>query len=1250
MTGRLQLIEQKLTAIDPAGFQNLCDAYLMMREEAVRSFNRTGSQLGKQKTKIGTPDSFVRLDDNKLACIEYTTQAESKVLKIKADIDKCLDEGKTGVAAEKLDQIIVCFNSQLTMEEEVEIQEYAQQLGKRVDLIGIDTLSFEIQSKYLLLSRDFLGIPIETGQILPFDKFISEYNNKAHQLSTPLDNEFLHREKELQEQLGFLERTDLLIISGAPGIGKTKIGIKVIQDFIELNPSYFSFAIAKKGVDILEDLKIQLQVDRDYILLIDDANRQLSNLTQILGVFKEERKGKIKILITVRNYALDDIKNLTSDLEKEVMDLKKFSDEEIIQIISSDSFKILNPEYQKRIVGISDGNARLAVMASRLANKKQEEFLIGDISDLFDSYFGTFMSDFDLFNDKKVLKVLGIISFFFSINRNDKSLLESISRLFEVSYYDFNEAIEELHKRELIEVQFNRVRISEQVMATYFFYIVFIKDQILSFDILINNFFPLMKSRFNDSIIPANNSFGYENVFKKIHQDLNNYLQEKLGDEDAALDFLDLFWYYLPEDTLTYFYTKISNLPESNSLVYLTTYEINDFVFEKEKTLDFISRFFRHITSWFDTAVLLGFEYIKKKPEHLPEYIRRIKETLNFAHSDEKYGFKRQVDFIQILIDNAHSGNPHYMAAFFTLSKFFLQQSFQVSEGGRNHSISFYEYPLPLYSVTKELRILIWEKLFECFENYPEEVYGVIKDFKPSYHELNNEVLDFDLGLLVPFISENFSPKIFKYAHCVQEMINRFDREKRITNRSYRELKEKFLTEDFLAYRKLDWNKLGDKEEFEFDNWEEYEVLKSEELKNYFLFEDESEFPKLFTAIENIQSVKERDYFPAGQSINIIIEENFKKSNELGFLLFRRILEDFPIGLQFPHRAISVIVRSSPSWCLKIWAELDRWENESITFWKVSFFRHLPTDFIDKFYCDSLLQLIDSIDRYIYLYVEDFSRFNLIDKDFSKTILSKISKKNDDIGLIIAFEDDVFEKNIDLFDSDYELVSKSYFQQFQLNHSQIFDYKGKGIETIFKSYPRFLIDFVHQLENIERNGRGGKDISFGFVWKYEGVNEIIKKVSDFLADNDRYFGYSYHAHSILFKDLNQESIEKAYPFVQNEIRRHSKDSKKIQVYFQTIRSCFKDKFEIAFLDFLAINSDLEMFKSIDWVGNVGVVMGDVSFGELNAKRWGNILELVNKSNAKLAMIPIQNYLKKRIESEYRFAEYERERKFSSPEW
>ena len=62
------------------------------------------------------------------------------------------------------------------------------------------------------------------------------------------------------------------------------------------------------------------------------------------------------------------------------------------------------------------------------------------------------------------------------------------------------------------------------------------------------------------------------------------------------------------------------------------------------------------------------------------------------------------------------------------------------------------------------------------------------------------------------------------------------DREEKITNRSYRELKQKFLTEEYSMFCKLDWNRLRDKNDFEFDNWKEYDNLKSEEIRKNFVF------------------------------------------------------------------------------------------------------------------------------------------------------------------------------------------------------------------------------------------------------------------------------------------------------------------------------------------------------------------------------------------------------------------------------
>src|SRR5690606_32080205 len=161
----------------------------------------------------------------------------------------------------------------------------------------------------------------------------------------------------------------------------------------------------------------------------------LLNLQQIFGVFKEVREGNLKLIVTVRNYALSDLLKESIGLDNETIDIPKFSDKEIVQLLESDSFGILNPKYQKRIVQISDGNARLAIMGAKIALEKKFEFLVGDVAELYDVYFQNFTSDIDLFGNRKQMQVIGLISFFFTINREDKAALDAILNNFEIDYY-----------------------------------------------------------------------------------------------------------------------------------------------------------------------------------------------------------------------------------------------------------------------------------------------------------------------------------------------------------------------------------------------------------------------------------------------------------------------------------------------------------------------------------------------------------------------------------------------------------------------------------------------------------------------------------------------------------------------------------------------------------------------------------------------------------------------------------------------
>ena len=719
MDGRLKLIEQQLIGIDSAAFQNLCDIYLGLRMQGLLSISRTGSQLGKQKTVKGTPDTFFRMADGSLRYVEYTTITDGLVGKIIADIDKCLDPTKTGVKVDEVHTIIICFNSRLDVAQETEITKHAISKNVRLVLIGLDFLALEIYSKYLILAKDILGLPLDTGQLLPIQKFIEEYNNKGGKLSTPLDNIFLNRKEELSRIEDILSINDLLIISGFPGVGKTKIAIETLNNFLLRNEDYTALVVSKKDQDISEDLRILLQQERNYILLIDDANRQLLNFRQILGVFREKRVGNIKLIITVRDYALNDVWNECMDFDPQKIILDKFTDEEITQLISSDSFKIRHYKYQKRILELADGNARLAVMASRIAMQKQEVFLWDDVSDLYDSYFRTFIKDNDVFGNVTLIKTLGLISFFFTINRNDKAFVEKLLACFDLDYYAFNEAINELEKRELVEVRYNHARISEQVMANYFFYKVFIKDELLPFKSLLFNFFPNWKKRFSDTIIPANNSFGHENVLSKISTTLDEYLQSIYSDETTVLNFLSIFWAYKRTETLNYFYQKIKKLPEPEHPLYETNYDINDFVWNKNNILSSLADLFQQYSESYIPALELAFEFCRKEPARLPELIKRIRERLSFSEDDQAKNFQRQTELFGLLIQKFKSEEIHYRKAFFALSETFLSHHFDIFGSGRKHSISFHSYVLPTYDIILKFRRDIWTALFENYDKYP---------------------------------------------------------------------------------------------------------------------------------------------------------------------------------------------------------------------------------------------------------------------------------------------------------------------------------------------------------------------------------------------------------------------------------------------------------------------------------------------------------------------------------------------------
>lgn len=1248
MSGRLILIEQKIRGIDSSTFQTLCDLYLNLREKGISSLNRVGSQFGKQKTIKGTPDTFFRTDSGKLRYVEFTTKSDDVVKKLKDDIDKCLDSRLTKIPKKDISKILLFFNTRLTTDQEKDIFQYAKNNKIFIELIGLDKLALDIYSEYPILSKDILGVPLETGQILPILHFIEEYNNKGGNLSTPLDNIFLNRKVELLKAKQILQEKDLFIISGSAGVGKTKLAIEIIEGFILENAEFTAFVIAKKDVDIWEDLRVQLQNDKNYILLIDDANRQISNLDQILGIFKENRKGKLKLIITVRNYAYEDLSRHCIEFDTDSIFLEKFTDEEIKELISSDSFKIKNPHYQNKIISLSDGNARLAIMASKLALEKQFEFLSGGVYNLYDVYFQTFIKDFDLFKNTILLKTIGIISFFFTIERDNKEFIEKLLKDFDLNYSDFQESIEELHNRELVEIKDSFVRISEQVMSTYFFYKVFIKDKILSFNILLFEYFDKYDNRFKETVIHSNNTFGYFDVLDKIKPDIDSYFDTNLSNEERILKFIKLFWFYKREETLSYIYNLIKTEEEESNPIYVSTYENNDFSFEKDKILPFITPFFRSYTlDSFIPALELAFEHGRKIPIAFTELVRRLKENISFDDDDE-YGnnFEKQNKFIDLLISKSKEGLPHYTEAFLGLASNFLPHYNRVFKSGRKgHTFIHYNYPIPLNNNIKSIRRKIWKQIFELYSYYPDRILNVIKDYKPHYGELNLKILKFDLEFILPFISNKLDRNDFKNIYFVHEFVNWLDREQ-LEDRSYRNLKNHFQSQEFDDFKVFDWSYFRGKADYDYENISDFENLKSKDISKHFDFSKSRDFSKFTNVINNSLQVLKQDC-QIQEPINVILKSNFEKDKEIGFKLFLHFLNDFSKRLHFiPYRAMSLIINDK-DYYKRLWDYLKNWDSENALLYRISFFERVPNPFIDEETTAELFELIKNIESKSFISFNMLSKFEKIKTNISLEILEIIlgKKKN---GIPIFIDHDFFKVFTNKLSEKIDLIEELYLYEY-INNKNHFDYKREGLAEILKIDKGFIFRYIELFYDKNGHISISYEDELGFIWPLYNDFEI-ENIFNSLIENRFFFGLGEEGIDMFFKNIREEEKERAIKFLEFYIVKYCKDSDKVNSVISSIRHFFSNEFENFLLLYLEHNSNVEDFSKIWWRGNGGTFVGDVNLGEIEKSDWQRIYKMLENGKNQLELIPIKSRVRKEIDWAMKDAERERLRKFLDPNW
>ena len=88
-----------------------------------------------------------------------------------------------------------------------------------------------------------------------------------------LDTVFRFRENELKHALQAWDKCNLLIISGRPGVGKSRFALECCQRFIKDHNDYKIRCVFNKGPDLFEDIRVHFSESGSFIIFVDDANR-----------------------------------------------------------------------------------------------------------------------------------------------------------------------------------------------------------------------------------------------------------------------------------------------------------------------------------------------------------------------------------------------------------------------------------------------------------------------------------------------------------------------------------------------------------------------------------------------------------------------------------------------------------------------------------------------------------------------------------------------------------------------------------------------------------------------------------------------------------------------------------------------------------------------------------------------------------------------------------------------------------------
>ncbi len=831
-------IEFKLTRqLSGSEFERFGNQYLRYHYKDKHPQTKLGLQIANNSTVAGQPDMYFSLPGHTFRFAEFTTMKDGLATKLKGDLKSCLDKRLHGIEHERIMHVDLVYAGRLNARQQIKLAEPARAVGIGVTFHGLDQLVNAVVDDIRLAKA--LSIPIDTGQILTVVEFVEHHERGQLTVGTPLSNAYLER-AEYSFLTERLEDSDIVVIQGQPGCGKTKLSLEYQQRYMADKPGSEGYCIVNQPPAIWDDVLMYFPDGKDYVILIDDANRQVDNLMTVLNYFDKRLRGSTyKILITVRGYAYEEVgQSLRANGYRfSNLTVGQMSDEQITKVLRSPSFNIQNSLYHYKINRLANGNVRLAIILATLANQDGCDItVLSDVSAVYDEYYQRVIPDQTVWTDVIRLRVLGLTAVLRVVDTTNPADIEPILAFLKITAAELWGHVRYLETLEIVEVyQDNAFRFTEQVFATYAFYQCFFTRKALDLAKLLATFNKHNGYRLKDSILSVYESYNKESVRAWVQTILTKFYTT-LTDDKLRLNFLSMYDRFLLDEVV---------------------YFVLDFV-EGRVTSDTISRYGLSADRQIVDLLFAYLTHINKKADALTGYelavalLNRQSVTLEDVSKKVESYLVRQQDYVEY-------GRRYEQYDW--LSEYLVERSKQSSEiHSQLMDVALKHLLMLVYDKTGEppvYRNRIWGYVDSRLSAGVESVKAAVCEYMPKgYGNLGDDEIQSDIDEIVKLVRKHFSPDNpldCRNVHGYVKKLNKLPLERR----SYQALAVEFNGELYELYCTLSFEHIKKRERTEIDiaGSTELRKRKIDEIRTALAFDSLDDFKPLYEKIQVMWSL-----------------------------------------------------------------------------------------------------------------------------------------------------------------------------------------------------------------------------------------------------------------------------------------------------------------------------------------------------------------------------------------------------------